>query len=64
MSISMSVAFRVTTELMRRRSHPPPPPPFHRNLGTIAKSGTSDFLKEADGVSKETQGNLIGQFGE
>jgi heat shock protein beta len=35
-----------------------------RNLGTIARSGTSDFLKNADnenGVAAD--GNLIGQFG-
>ncbi len=33
-----------------------------KNLGTIARSGTSEFLKKADegGVN---DGNLIGQFG-
>ncbi|KAG8727572.1 hypothetical protein FRC12_022395, partial [Ceratobasidium sp. 428] len=31
-----------------------------KNLGTLAKSGTSDFLNKAE---KDTSGNLIGQFG-
>lgn len=34
-----------------------------RNLGTIARSGTSEFLKKAD-ESGGADGNLIGQFGE
>jgi hypothetical protein len=33
-----------------------------RNLGTIARSGTSEFLKKAD-ESGGADGNLIGQFG-
>lgn len=32
------------------------------NLGTLAKSGTSDFLSEAESDAKSA-GNLIGQFG-
>lgn len=31
-----------------------------KNLGTLAKSGTSEFLHKAE---KDTSGNLIGQFG-
>ncbi|KAJ1309073.1 hypothetical protein OPQ81_004752 [Rhizoctonia solani] len=31
-----------------------------KNLGTLAKSGTSEFLNKAE---KDTSGNLIGQFG-
>ncbi|QRV72841.1 heat shock protein HSP90 family protein [Ceratobasidium sp. AG-Ba] len=31
-----------------------------KNLGTLAKSGTSEFLSKAE---KDTSGNLIGQFG-
>ncbi len=35
-----------------------------KNLGTIAKSGTSDFLKKAmDSSASQDSGNLIGQFG-
>lgn len=33
-----------------------------RNLGTIARSGTSEFLKKAD-EGGGADGNLIGQFG-
>jgi len=33
-----------------------------KNIGTIAKSGTADFLKKAAG-SKEEPGNIIGKFG-
>lgn len=33
------------------------------NLGTVAKSGTSDFLKQAEGADASANGNLIGQFG-
>jgi molecular chaperone HtpG len=33
-----------------------------KNIGTIAKSGTADFLKKAAG-SKEDSGNIIGKFG-
>lgn len=33
-----------------------------RNLGTIARSGTNEFLKRAD-ESEGAAGNLIGQFG-
>lgn len=37
-----------------------------RNLGTIARSGTNEFLRRAaDGEQVEgSDGNLIGQFGE
>ena len=34
-----------------------------KNLGTIARSGTSEFLKQAED-SGGADGNLIGQFGE
>ena len=35
-----------------------------KNLGTIAKSGTSDFLsKMADAKSQTEMNDLIGQFG-
>lgn len=34
-----------------------------RNLGTIARSGTSEFLKKAD-EGGGADGNMIGQFGE
>ena len=33
-----------------------------KNIGTIAKSGTADFLKKAAG-SKDDSGNIIGKFG-
>jgi heat shock protein beta len=33
-----------------------------RNLGTIARSGTSEFLKRAE-EGGGADGNLIGQFG-
>ncbi|KAF8913882.1 Hsp90 protein-domain-containing protein [Gymnopilus junonius] len=33
------------------------------NLGTLAKSGTSDFLSKAEGSEDVAQGNLIGAFG-
>lgn len=33
-----------------------------RNLGTIARSGTNEFLKRAD-EAEGAAGNLIGQFG-
>ncbi|KZW04134.1 heat shock protein Hsp90 [Exidia glandulosa HHB12029] len=36
------------------------PEELKANLGTLAKSGTSEFLAKADG---ENAGNLIGQFG-
>jgi len=36
-----------------------------RNLGTIARSGTNEFLKRAgEGEGGVDEGNLIGQFGE
>lgn len=35
-----------------------------RNLGTIARSGTNEFLKRAEGEGGADEGNLIGQFGE
>ena len=35
-----------------------------RNLGTIAKSGTSDFFeKMSNSVSEDSVSDLIGQFG-
>jgi hypothetical protein len=34
-----------------------------RNLGTIARSGTNEFLKKAE-EGGSPDGNLIGQFGE
>lgn len=34
-----------------------------RNLGTIARSGTGEFLKRAE-EGGGADGNLIGQFGE
>ena len=34
-----------------------------RNLGTIARSGTSEFLKKAE-EGGGADGNLIGQFGQ
>jgi heat shock protein beta len=33
------------------------------NLGTLAKSGTTEFLAKADDTSATTSGNLIGAFG-
>ena len=36
------------------------PEELKSNLGTLAKSGTSEFLANADG---ENASNLIGQFG-
>lgn len=36
------------------------PQELKANLGTLAKSGTSEFLAQADG---ENASNLIGQFG-
>ena len=33
-----------------------------RNLGTIARSGTNEFLKRAE-EGGASEGNLIGQFG-
>ena len=33
-----------------------------QNLGTIAKSGTAEFIKNLSGDSKQ-DANLIGQFG-
>jgi heat shock protein beta len=33
------------------------------NLGTLAKSGTSDFLSQAESSDGTAQGNLIGAFG-
>jgi len=34
-----------------------------RTQGTLAKSGTSEFLAHADGVDTTSTGNLIGAFG-
>lgn len=33
------------------------------NLGTLAKSGTSEFLAKAESSDGTGQGNLIGAFG-
>lgn len=33
------------------------------NLGTLAKSGTSDFLEQVEGQDPTSAGNLIGSFG-
>ncbi|KAF8559124.1 HSP90-domain-containing protein [Imleria badia] len=33
------------------------------NLGTVAKSGTSEFLEKADSMDTTNSGNLIGAFG-
>jgi len=34
-----------------------------KHLGTIAKSGTSDFLSKASESTHQDMGDLIGQFG-
>jgi len=34
-----------------------------KNLGTIAKSGTSDFMSQLDNASQQEASDLIGQFG-
>ena len=34
-----------------------------KHLGTIAKSGTSDFLSKASESTSQDMGDLIGQFG-
>lgn len=42
------------------------PDELTKNLGTLAKSGTSEFLKKAEeskGKTGEADANLIGQFG-
>ncbi|CED84457.1 Endoplasmic reticulum glucose-regulated protein (GRP94/endoplasmin), HSP90 family [Phaffia rhodozyma] len=39
------------------------PEELQRNLGTIAKSGTSEFLSSAEDSNGKPDGNLIGQFG-
>ncbi|KZS97784.1 heat shock protein Hsp90 [Sistotremastrum niveocremeum HHB9708] len=39
------------------------PDDLTRNLGTLAKSGTSEFLAKADSLDTSGGGNLIGQFG-
>lgn len=33
------------------------------NLGTLAKSGTTEFLSKAESIDTTGQGNLIGSFG-
>ena len=33
------------------------------NLGTIAKSGTTEFLEKLQGEQTSSVGDLIGQFG-
>ncbi|KAH9918203.1 heat shock protein Hsp90 [Epithele typhae] len=39
------------------------PDELTKNLGTLAKSGTSDFLSRAEGDTTSGTGNLIGAFG-
>ncbi|KAK7049538.1 hypothetical protein VNI00_005569 [Paramarasmius palmivorus] len=39
------------------------PEELKANLGTLAKSGTSEFLAQADSTDATNQGNLIGAFG-
>ncbi|KZP00017.1 heat shock protein Hsp90 [Calocera viscosa TUFC12733] len=39
------------------------PDELTQNLGTLAKSGTSDFLVQAESAGAQQAGNLIGQFG-
>jgi molecular chaperone HtpG len=33
-----------------------------KNLGTIAKSGTKEFIEKLKKAKNETENNLIGQF--
>ena len=39
------------------------PDELKKNLGTLAKSGTSEFLARAEGQDSSGTGNLIGAFG-
>ncbi|KAF9055246.1 HSP90-domain-containing protein [Hymenopellis radicata] len=39
------------------------PEDLKKNLGTLAKSGTSEFLSQAEGQDSTGTGNLIGAFG-
>lgn len=39
------------------------PEELTNNLGTLAKSGTSEFLSKAESLDTTGQGNLIGAFG-
>lgn len=36
---------------------------LHKNLGTIAKSGTKDFIEKLQQAKENAENNLIGQFG-
>lgn len=39
------------------------PEELKKNLGTLAKSGTTEFLSQVEGQESSSTGNLIGAFG-